>query len=310
MSYIFNRDEELEYLTMRQDLEIDLLRSFMAVATHLNFTKAAQSVGRTQSAVSLKIKRLEQIVGRPLFDRDRQSVSITPTGETLKVFAERILIANDTVLSQIQQPDIEGRVRVGAPDDYATLVLPKILAIIAAEHPRLQIEVVCENTPDLLSMLESRDLDIAIGVHTPNTVSGQVICYEPLHWVAAPGYTNDPDADLSLVLWPHDCASRVIAMDALKQTDRKWRVAYSTRSMGLIESALLNSPSLGVMEASCIPASLQIVDGKIGLPPLPDVAISIHSSETAEPNTALVSKIILGNFGTSLRATARELLNR
>ena len=99
-------------------------------------------------------------------------------------------------------------------------------------------------------------------------------------------------------------------MDALKQTDRKWRIAYSTRSMGMIESALLNSPTLGVMEASCIPASLQAVDGQVGLPPLPDVAISIHSSEAEEPNTALVSKIILGNFGTSLRETASELLKR
>ena len=295
---------------MKRDLEIDLLRSFMAVATHLNFTKAAHSVSRTQSAVSLKIKRLEQIVGKPLFNRSRQSVSITPTGETLKVYAKRILIANDTALSQIQQPEAEGRVRVGAPDDYATLVLPKILSVIAAEHPRLQIEVVCENTPDLLRMLDSRDLDIAIGVHTPGSVSGQVLCYEPLHWVAAPGYTDDPDATLSLVLWPPDCASRLIAMDALKQTDRKWRVSYSTRSIGLIESALLSSPTLGVMEASCIPESLQIVDGQIGLPALPDVAISVHCSEDGAPNNALVSKIVLGTFGTSLRDAAKELLRR
>ncbi|WP_162930183.1 LysR family transcriptional regulator, partial [Pseudophaeobacter sp. EL27] len=174
---------------MQRDLEIDLLRSFMAVAAHLSFTKAAQSVSRTQSAVSLQIKRLEEIVGRPLFERTRQSVVITPTGEALKVYAKRILLANDAALSQFRHPEAEGRVRIGAPDDYATLVLPKILSIISAQHPRLRIEVVCENTPDLLRALDGGDLDIAIGVHTAGSVSGQIICYEPLHWVAAPGYT-------------------------------------------------------------------------------------------------------------------------
>lgn len=87
------------------------------------------------------------------------------------------------------------------------------------------------------------------------------------------GDADDPDAILSLVLWPPGCASRVIAMDALKQTDRTWRVAYSTRSIGLIKRALLSGPTLGVMKASYLPKSLQIVDGQIGLPPLPDVAI-------------------------------------
>ncbi|ARE84276.1 HTH-type transcriptional regulator GltC [Roseovarius mucosus] len=292
---------------MHRDLEIALLRSFMAVAAHLSFTKAAHSVSRTQSAVSLQIKRLEEIVGKPLFERTRQSVSITPTGEALKVFAKRILIANDTALSQIRHPEAEGRVRIGAPDDYATLVLPILLSIINAEHPRLQIEVVCENTPDLLRMIDSGDLDVAVGVHTPESVSGQIICYEPLHWVASPGYTDDPETALSLVLWPPDCASRVVALDALKQTERKWRIAYSTRSMALIEGALLNGSGIGVMEASCIPASLQIVDGQIGLPPLPDIAISIHCSNDNEPNNDLVSRIIKGSFASSLRQDARRL---
>ncbi|WP_122072683.1 LysR substrate-binding domain-containing protein [Pseudophaeobacter sp. EL27] len=207
----------------------------------------------------------------------------------------------DAALSQFRHPEAEGRVRIGAPDDYATLVLPKILSIISAQHPRLRIEVVCENTPDLLRALDGGDLDIAIGVHTAGSVSGQIICYEPLHWVAAPGYTDDPETSLSLALWPHECASRVVAMDALKQTERTWRVAYSTRSIGLIERALLDGSTLGVMEASCIPASLKIVDGQIGLPPLPEVAISLHCSEKTMPNNELVSRIILASFAASLR---------
>lgn len=131
------------------------------------------------------------------------------------------------------------------------------------------------------------------------------MCYEPLHWVASPGYINDPDAALSLALWPPNCVSREIALDALKQIDREWRVAYSTRSVGLIENALLSSPMVGVMEASCIPDTLRIVDGRIGLPALSDVAISMHRSNAEAPNIAHVAAIILGMFGSSLRSATK-----
>lgn len=284
---------------MKRDLEIDLLRSFVAVASHLNFTRAAQSVSRTQSAVSLQIKRLEDIVGRPVFERTRQSVSITPTGEALLVHANRILLANDAALSQIQHPEATGRVRIGAPDDYATLLLPTMLSVIEKDHPLLQIDVVCENTPDLLDMLDRCDLDIVIAVHAPNNVSGQIARYEPLHWVASPNYADDPETPLSLALWPTNCVSRELALDALKDIDRDWRIRYSTRSIGLIERALLNSSSVGVMEASCIPDTLRIVDGQVGLPPLSDVAISIHRSSEDAPHITHVSGIILAMFGNS-----------
>ncbi len=109
---------------MKHDLEIDLLRSFVAVAVHRNFTRAGQAVGRTQSAVSLQIKRLEGIVGKQLFERTRQSVSVTHMGEALLVYANRILAANDAALSYIQRPEAEGLIRIGAPDDYATFLCP------------------------------------------------------------------------------------------------------------------------------------------------------------------------------------------
>ena len=286
---------------MNRDLEIDLLRSFVAVAVHLNFTKAAQSVSRTQSAISLQIKRLEEIVERPLFDRNRQSVSITPTGEALLVHANRILLANDAALSQIRYPEAQGRIRIGAPDDYATLLLPTILSTIEKDHPLLQLEVVCENTPDLLRMLASDDLDIVIAVYAPNDVSGRLARYEPLHWVASPSFIDDPETPLSLALWPANCISRKFALDALKQIDRDWRISYSTRSIGLIESALLNSTSVGVMEASCIPDSLCIIDGSIGLPPLSDVAICIHYSNDGASQIDCVLAMILTMISSSLR---------
>ncbi len=290
---------------MRRDLEIDLLRSFVAVAAHRNFTHAAQAIGRTQSAVSLQIKRLEEIVDKRLFDRTRQSVSITHVGEALLVYANRILAANDAALSHLQRPEAEGLVRIGAPDDYATFLLPPILSALVKEHPRLQFEVTCDNASDLLPMLDQGQLDVIVATHRADAVAGQIARYEQLHWVASPDYMDDPDVPLALVLFPTGCVCREVALDALKRIDRSWRVAYSTRSIGLMEQALLDGSAVSVMEASVIPSGLKIIDGKSGLPPLSEVVISIHQSNTCEAHVSLAADFILGKLGrVALRAVS------
>jgi DNA-binding transcriptional LysR family regulator len=283
---------------MKHDLEIDLLRSFVAVAVHRNFTRAGQAVGRTQSAVSLQIKRLEGIAGKQLFERTRQSVSVTHMGEALLVYANRILAANDAALSYIQRPEAEGLIRIGAPDDYATFLLPPILAVIQKVHPRLQFEVMCDNACDLLPLLDQGDLDIVIATHRPDAVAGRIARYEPLHWVASPDYVDDPEAPLSLVLFPTGCVCRDIAMEALQRIDRPWHVAYSTRSIGLMEKALLESAGVSVMESSTIPARLKIIDGQAGFPPLPDVVISVHQPNTSEPHVCIVADFVLAKLGS------------
>ncbi|WP_299963518.1 LysR substrate-binding domain-containing protein [uncultured Roseobacter sp.] len=289
---------------MKRDLEIDLLRSFVAVAAHLNFTKAAIAIGRTQSAVSLQIKRLEEIVGKRLFDRSRQSVSITRTGESLLVYANRILAANDAALSHIQRPEAAGLVRIGAPDDYAAFLLPPVLSAIRKEHPRLQLEVTCDNTCDLLPQIDNGGLDVVLATHQTTAVAGEIARYEPLHWVAAPDYSDDPAAALSLVLFPAGCVCRDIALDALRRIDRTWHVAYSTRSIGLIEQAILESSGVSVMEASTIPPSLKVIDGRPGFPALPDVVISVHRSTISEAHVSLVADYLLSKLAGKPRGNA------
>jgi len=282
---------------MKRDLEIDLLRSFVAVAAHRNFTKAANSVGRTQSAVSFQIKRLEDIVGKRLFERTRQSVSITQVGEALLVYANRILAANDEALAHIQRPEAAGLVRIGAPDDYATFLLPPILSAISRDNPRLQIEVTSDNADELLLRLGNGVLDIVLATHPIEAVAGEVARVEPLHWVAAPTFLDDPSEPLSMVLFPSGCVCRDIALDALKRIDRSWNIAYSTRSIGLMEQALLANPSVSVMEASIIPDSLKVIDGREGFPMLPNVAISVHRTTNCEAHAALVADSILTSLG-------------
>ncbi|MEO9900718.1 LysR substrate-binding domain-containing protein [Nisaea sp.] len=282
---------------MQRDLEIDLLRSFVAVAAHSNFTRAAQVTGRTQSAVSLQIKRLEDIVGCRVFERSRQSVTTTRTGESLLVYAQRILAVNDEALSYIQTPDAVGLVRIGAPDDYATCLLPSILKKFSREHPLIQIEVHCDNSVELLDAQANGALDLVLATHPHDDVAGQLARREPLHWVAAPDYIDDPTAPLSLVLFPQGCACRDIVLASLKQMDRPWHISYSTRSLALIESAVLSGAGVSVMEASVIPAGLVILDGTNGFPLLPGVVISLHQSPgNSAAHISLASDFILSEL--------------
>jgi len=277
---------------MQRDLEIDLLRAFKAVAAKRNFTQAAHVIGRTQSAVSLQIKRLEDIVGERLFERDRQSVSITPTGEILLVYANRILAANDTALSHIKRPEAQGLIRIGAPDDYATFLLPPVLKALTELHPRLQLEVTCDNASDLLPRLDREELDIVLATHSIEEAAGEVVRHEPLHWVADPDFLDNPAAALSLVLFPSGCVCRELALEALRQIDRNWRVLYSTRSIGLMEKAIRENGAVSIMEASVIPKNLQIIDGKPGLPRLGNVVISLHRTKLCSPHVTLAADFL------------------
>ena len=281
---------------MQLDLEITLLRSFIAVAKRRNFSQAAVDVGRTQSAISLQIKRLEEIVGERLFKRTPQSVSLTPAGETLLVYAHRILETNDAALAHIKRPEAAGVVRLGVPEDYAVYLLPPILSALAESHPRIRIEVSCDNSCALLPMLDDGSLDVVVATHAINDVKGRIARYEPLHWVAAPSYVDDPEQPLSMALFPPDCVCRDAALNALQSVSRDWHVAYSTRSISLIERAVLDGAAVSVMESFVIPEGLRILDGQPGFPTLSDIAISVHIPSAAPAHVALVGDFFLSSL--------------
>lgn len=261
---------------MIRDLEIDLLRAFVAVASHRNFTHAGAALGRTQSAVSMQVKRLEEIVARKLFERTKKTVEITSDGETLLSYANRILRINDEALSNLLEPEAQGLVRIGAPDDYMTCLLPEFLMSFSKAHPRIRMEVSCDNGIDLLEELARGKLDLVLATHTLDTISGEVIRREPLHWVAGPDYHPDPSDDLPLLLFPQGCVCRDLALRALDTIDRSWRIAYTSRNLAVLQNAIASDAGVGAMEASIIPDGFKVLDGQPGFPKLPDVVIALH----------------------------------
>src|SRR5215210_7240139 len=159
-------------------LDIDQLRTFVAISDTGSFTKAADIVHKTQSAVSMQMKRLEERLGRPVFERDGRASRLSEDGERLLDYARRIVRLNSECLASFAEADLTGRVRLGLPDDYADRYLPEILGQFSRSNPRAEVTVVCEPTPMLRERLEAGDLDLAIITHVDGRDSSEIVRVE------------------------------------------------------------------------------------------------------------------------------------
>lgn len=261
---------------MIRNLDTDLLRSFVAVADSRSFTRAGGALGRTQSAVSMQVKRLEAAVQRKLFERDSRNIALTADGEVLLGYARRMLRINDEVVSRFAEPDLAGLVRVGTPDDYATYLLPPALSRFARSHPQVRVEVSTDNGLDLLPALAEGKLDLALVTHHPRMTGGELIRREPLMWVGSASHATQEEDPLPLAVFPQGCVCRDLALRALEAADRPWRIAYASRSITVLQSAVADGFAISVMEESTISRDLRVLGAAEGLPPLPAVEIALH----------------------------------
>ncbi len=279
---------------VRRNLDTDLLRSFVAVVDNRGFTRAADSLGRTQSAVSMQISRLERLLQRRLFERDSRNVALTTDGEVLLGYARRMLRLNDEAVSYFAEPELAGAVRVGAPDDYATYLLPNVLSSFARSHPQVRVEVSCDNGLDLLPSLAEGSLDLALVTRHPTMSGGELLRREPLLWVGSQTHATHEQDPLPLALFPQGCVCRDLALQALESTDRRWRIAYASRSISVLQSAVTDGFAVSAMEAATLPEGVRVLGEKEGLPRLPDVEIALHRApgELAVPVRRLADHIV------------------
>lgn len=254
-------------------LEPELLQSFVAIAETGSFTAAAQRVFRTQSAVSMQMKRLEESLGRSLFSRQGRNMRLTEDGELLLGHARRILHAHQQALAAFVRAELAGKVTVGAPDDYASTFLPSILARFAEAYPQVQVELVCDQTVTLLEKLEEGHVDIALITSGHGDDSGVVICREQAVWVTAAGHCVHERAPLPLALNHGSCIFRRWALEALGQQDRPCRIAYTSQSLAGLETAIRAGLAVGVLPRGSVRPGLRVLTEKDGFPPLPGFAI-------------------------------------
>jgi DNA-binding transcriptional LysR family regulator len=259
---------------MHVDLDPDLLRAFVAVADHRGFTRAARSLNRTQSAISMQIKRLEAMMAAPLFERGR-AVQLTREGESLIGYARRILDLNDEAVRHLDDGRLAGTVRMGVIDDYAGCVLPEILARFAAQHPGIYVEVHTGLTVDLLELLGDR-LDLVLGMQPQGSGRGEFLREDPPVWAVGKGHRVHERDPLPLALYPSGCLFRDWALAALDASGRRWRLAYMSPSRSAVEAACAAGLAVTVVKASTLPATLRRLGEEDGFPALPAAEITLH----------------------------------
>lgn len=261
-------------------LDPDLLASFVAVAEAGGFTEAAGRVHRTQSAVSMQIKRLEERLGRSLFVRSPRGATLTPAGELLLPHARAILRAQREALALFEAEAMRGRVVVGAPDDYAATFLPASLARFADTHPRVEVEIVVAPSAELVPALERPDgPDLALVTVGSGERSAVILRREPLVWVAADRHGIAARDPLPLALFHPGCAFRRAALEALARAGRRYRIAYTSVSLAGVVAAVRSGFAVGVMLRASLPPGLEVLGAAEGLPELPSMAIALLRAE-------------------------------
>lgn len=268
---------------MAMPLDLDLLRTFVAVADSGSFSHAASRVGRSQSAISMQMQRLEQTVGKQLLVRGSKAVTANAIGEELLVYARRLLKLSDEAWASITRPEEAGSVRLGVPDDYAAFLLPPVLSRFAATHPLVTVELICEQSTSLVKTFADGRLDLAIITRAPEQLI-EVLQRERLVWVASPNHVAWEIEPLPVALFEPGCVARKSVLQVLGAADRSFRCTYSSASLlGLIAVVQAGLAVAGLAQRS-VPPSLRIIGENEGLPPLPDMEIGIlRNPQTVNP---------------------------
>ncbi|WP_417666540.1 LysR substrate-binding domain-containing protein [Roseibium sp.] len=277
-------------------LDLDQLRTFVAIAECGSFTRAADTVHKTQSAVSMQMRRLEERIGRPIFVRDGRMSRLTENGERLLHYARRLVQLNDETIAAFDDTEVAGLVRLGTPDDYADRFLPEILARFSRSNPKAEVSVVCAPTPNLADMVAQDELDVAIITHVrlKGRREAEVVRREPLLWVASARHAVENEEVLPLALGRADCDWRKAAFSALEGIGRESRLLYSSWNSTAVGAAVLAGLAVSVLPESALRSGMRVLCEADGFPKLPDCEIGILRSwrQNKRVSEALVEHII------------------
>lgn len=276
-------------------IDSELLRTFVAIADEGGFTRAGEVVNRTQSAVSMQMKRLEEdILQRSLFQKDGRTVSLTVEGQVLLGYARRILKLHSEVFNTLREPHMVGVVKIGSPDDYVMRFLPEILSRFAQAYPLVQVEVHCEPSKQLL---QRQDLDLSIVTREPGTEIGQILRQERFVWMEARGFCPHEQTPLPLAMFNTDCFCRIWACNALDAMQREYRIAYTSASLSAISAVVTAGLAVTAQLESLLTPDLRIIGEAEGMPQLPSASIVLlRNPKNTSPVTECLAEHIADGF--------------
>lgn len=257
------------------DTDLISLRALVAIAEEGSFSAAARKIGRTQSAVSLQIAKLEERIDIKLFERTSRTVKITDAGEKFTAYARRILDLVDEAMLSIYAPDVQEVLRIGFADYLAPKHLHSLLARFGRAHSTVDLKLNLGSGVALFKELTEGNLDIVVAGPEPG--KGQLLLREPLVWVGAKGY--EPDKSVSLILMPPPCSYRKAAYDALATENLRFKLTMEANSIQGVQSAVAAGLGISVMAKSAVTENLQVLDEIY--PALPQTSIFAYTNPDA-----------------------------
>lgn len=290
--------------------DLDLLRTFVAIVDNGGFTRAAKRVGRTQSTVSLQIKKLEDGLGRRVFEREPgRDLQVTPDGEILLTYARQMLRLGDEARARLMEPDVIGTVRFGTPEDFASAHLPDVLARFARAHPSVALDVNCDFTVNLLDGFSKGQYDLVLFKREPQGPGGGVgVWREILVWAASPRLVLGSDEPLPLVLAPVPDVYRKRALASLDEIGRSWRIVYTSPSLAGLQAAVKAGLGVTVLPTEMVPPGFVRLGAEQGLPLLPDTEIVLYRAPGALSRAAeLLAEHIVHSLEDAVIATGPVL---
>lgn len=262
------------------NIPTELLRTFVKAVDLGSFTRAGDAVGRTQSAVSLQVRRLEELLDAPLFVRGTHRMKLTEEGSILAGYARRMLALNDEAASSLRRPKVAGSVRLGAPHEYTASLLPVILGKFAQSHPGVMLEVTCDLSKNLLARQEKGEFDLVIALHDdPEASGGTKVLTEPLIWITSLDHGRHDERPLSLVVAPPPCIYRSRVLQTLGRLDLPWRIAYTSSSYSGIIAAVRAGLGVTLLAGSTVPEGVRALGERDGFPVMGHLDVRLHATQ-------------------------------
>jgi DNA-binding transcriptional LysR family regulator len=278
-----------------RDLDVALLRTFVAAAERENFARAAEKVFRTQAAVSQQMQRLEAVVGCELFTRVGRHKRLTDQGTRLLEYARRLISLNDEAYRALTQEVFEYPVKIAACVDAVDTLLPEYLAMCAETYPGLRIDIQVGRSRWLASALRRGDVDLMLDVAPHEEFHHVVLRTSPVVWIAGARFRAQQNLSVPLVLVDGACPFRAMAVEALAQSERSWRSGFQTSTLTGVRAALRAGLGITPRTIEMLTPDLKVVDQELGLPPLPSISYRLFSrvndcSDSARKISALISR--------------------
>ena len=301
-------------MAMRTNLDMDVLRTFVTGFELGSFARAAERLGRSQSAVSTQLRRLEEQVGAPLVRKSGRGLALTTAGEGLLSYAKRLLDLNDEAVDSIRGADVEGWARLGLPQDFAESWLPAVLQRFARAHPRVRVEVQVDRSLPLIEKTLTGDLDVALVWGNENGgPHAERVANLPINWIGRPdwrGVESLCGEPIPFAAFAPPCSFRAAAIEALDAAGLPWRLVFTSPSLSGLWAAAEGGLGLTVRTTVNMPKTLVALDpAASGLPALPTVPLALHSAEgEPAPAVARLMDILLETIRdeVGVHATGRD----